>query len=425
MNKVTTQPLTGFRDFLPEDWAIQSYIFDTWKAVCERYGYKEYNGPVLENVEIYNKSGDDVGATGKELYAFKDRGGRDVALRPEMTPTVGRMVAAYGKQFPKPIRWFSIAQFFRAEKPQRGRGREFFQLNADLFGVDSVYADFEVINLAIDILLEFKATEEMFKVKINNRKFADYYFSEVLNIKEADQKNSLMKLIDAYPKKGDEWLETEIKELGLSSDTFTKVKEYLNLSAGDITSMAGKNEGADELIQLFNLIESAGLSKYCEVDTTIARGFDYYTGMVFEAFDLNPKNNRSMFGGGRYDDLLNLFGDPKMPAVGFAPGDITTRLFLESWNLLEGFDLNQKDSFYIPILNSKYFNNYKNIADEIRRTGSIVELGLSESSISDALRYANKNKISYVVIMGEDEVKNEQYKLKNMQSGEEKTISFA
>jgi histidyl-tRNA synthetase len=424
MKKLATQPLQGFRDFLPDDWKIQSYIFNTWKSVCERYGYREYNGPVLENVEIYNKSGDDVGAAGKELYAFTDRGDRHVALRPEMTPTVGRMVAAYGKQFSKPIRWFSIAQFFRAEKPQRGRGREFFQLNADIFGVDSVYADFEVIDLAINILVELKATDEMFKVKINNRKFSDYYFSVVLNLKDEGQKRAVLKLIDAYPKNGDNWLYAKAAEMGLE-DLHTNLKKYLSLSAKDIKGMHGRNEGVDELIQLFDLIESAGLSKYCELDTTIARGFDYYTGMVFEVFDLNPQNNRSMFGGGRYDDLLNLFGDEKMPAVGFAPGDITTKLFLESWGLLEGFDMNDKETFYIPILNSGDFNLYKEIADDIRRGGSIAELSLSETTISDALKFANKNKINYVVIMGEDEKKHERYKLKNMETGEERPISFA
>ncbi len=424
MKKLATQPLTGFRDFLPEDWKIQSYIFNTWKSVCERYGYKEYNGPVLENVEIYNKSGDDVGAAGKELYAFKDRGERDVALRPEMTPTVGRMVAAYGKQFTKPIRWFSIAQFFRAEKPQRGRGREFFQLNADIFGVDSVYADFEVIDLAINILVEFKATNEMFKVKINNRKLSDYYFSEILKVNNEDQKRSILKLIDAYPKNGDNWLYAKADEMGIDG-LHSKLKKYLSLTTKDLSEMKGENEGVDELIQLFELIEAAGLSKYCELETTIARGFDYYTGMVFEVFDMNPQNNRSMFGGGRYDDLLNLFGEEKMPAVGFAPGDITTKLFLESWGLLEGFDMNQKESFYIPVLNKDDFNLYKEIADDIRRGGSIAELSLSETNISEALRTANKNKMNYVVIMGEDEKKNECYKLKDMRSGEEKTINFA
>lgn len=424
MKNISTQPLTGFRDFLPEDWKIQNYIFNTWKLVCERYGYREYNGPVLESVEIYNKSGEDVGAAGKELYAFKDRGDRYVALRPEMTPTVGRMVAAYEKQFSKPIRWFSIAQFFRAEKPQRGRGREFFQLNADIFGVDSVYADFEVVSLAIDILVEFKATDKMFKVKINNRKFTDYYFSAVLGVTEVAQKSKLLKIIDAYPKQNDEWLQKRLDSENIPT-SIEKVKKYLKLSIKDIFAMRGESEGIDELVRLFDQLNAAGLAKYCEFDTTIARGFDYYTGMVFEVFDQNPKNNRSMFGGGRYDELLMMFTGKRMPAVGFAPGDITTRLFLESWGLLDGFDMNQKETFYIPLLKEEYFGMYKKIVDEIRLAGSIVELGVSETNISDALRYANKNKIDYVVIAGEDEKKNGVYKLKNMNTGEEKTVETA
>ena len=162
MKKQQVKPIRGFRDFVPEDWKTQQYMFNVWRDVCLKYGYEEYSGPILERIEIYNKSGDDVGTAGKELYTFADSKGRFLAIRPEMTPTLGRMIAGYGTNYPKPIRWFSIAQFFRAEKPQKGRGREFFQLNADIFGSMDMTAEFEVVNLGIDIMSKFGATEKMF-----------------------------------------------------------------------------------------------------------------------------------------------------------------------------------------------------------------------------------------------------------------------
>ncbi len=423
MKNLSTRPVKGFRDFPPEEWAIQKYIFDAWESVCRNYGFEEYNGPVLEDINIYNKSGADVGTFGSELYQLTDRGDRKLALRPEMTPTVGRMVAEYEKNYPKPIRWFSIAQFFRAENPQRGRGREFFQLNTDIFGDDSVYSDFEVICIAIDIMKRFGATPEMFTVRINNRKLTDYYFKNILKIEDPDLKVSLMRIIDAAPKKSADWFESEVLKI-VSKETYDQIVAYLKLSVDDLEGLSNESAGASELQTLFEMLKKSERMEYCRFDTGMSRGFDYYTGMVFEVFDNNPENRRSMFGGGRYDDLLDIFAKPKVPAVGFAPGDITTRLFLESWGLLKSVNSTVGERYYAPLLYSEAHPLIVKIADNLREQGKAVQVGFKLENISKALSYSNKLSANKVLIIGEEEFRNNIYKVKDMDTGLEETFQI-
>lgn len=421
MQKLTTKPLKGFRDFTPEDWAIQQHIFNIWKKVCEGYGYQEYNGPVLESADIYNKSGDDVGTLGKELYTFKDRGDRQIALRPEMTPTVGRMIAEYGKRYSKPIRWYSIAQFFRAENPQRGRGREFFQLNFDMFGSDSKFADLEIIQMAIDIMLAYGADENMFTLYINDRRFMNSFLNSILG-----DENKIVPVIRIMDKRGkvpDEVMVEMLTEAGLDKTQVNKLEQYMNLKAADLGKYSNL-EGGSELIELLQLLKTTKYGKYCEFNPSLARGFDYYTGMVFEVFDKNPQNNRSMFGGGRYDKLVDLFATESVTAVGCAPGDVTARLFMESWNLLPTNLISKKESYYLPILDAKSFDKLIAIAESLREEGKSVIMGVAEESVSKALSSANKFKAGCVVLIGEQELINNQYKLKNMNSGDEQLISL-
>jgi histidyl-tRNA synthetase len=343
-----------------------------------------------------------------------------------MTPTVGRMVAAYGKNYSKPIKWFSIAQFFRAENPQKGRGREFFQLNADIFGDESVYSDFEVISLAIDILKAFKADENMFTVRINNRKFTDYYFTQHLGVEDKNLVQSIVRVIDASPKKDRAWFEESIASLSSDSSLVGKLDEYLAISAEKIASYKNESEGAAEITALFDMLKASNLDKYCVFDPYMARGFDYYTGMVFEVFDKNPNNNRSLFGGGRYDDLLDIFDQPKVPAAGFAPGDMTMRIFLEQWNLLSSKNVFGVTSYYIPVISDACRLNVLEVANKLRNEGlNSVRVGFKEESISKALSFANKNHIDKVVILGDDEYKKGIYKVKSMETGQEDSFDFA
>ncbi len=434
-DKLSTQPVKGFRDFVPSDWKIQQYIFNTWRKVCSLNGYQEYNGPVVEYASIYNKSGDEIGNTGKDLYSFSDRAERTLALRPEMTPTVGRMIAAYEKSYPKPIRWFSIAQFFRAERPQKGRGREFFQLNADIFGDDSVYSDFEIIQLIVNVMEEFGATSDMYEVRINNRWFASYYFENVLKIGNDEKRKVLLSIFDRFPKKGKEWLYKEIDTVGITVNQ-EDIEGYLNLDISKVLDyLSGlsfvKNDSSDSKVEvgilrfykLLNLIQESDLKNYCVYDSTIARGLDYYTGTVFEAFDKNPENNRALVGGGRYDDLLSLYRNDSIPAVGFGWGDVTMRIFLENWGLLND-KLPVENIYYFPMLDENLYVDMVNIANKLRKDGKVVVVGTKPQSISGALRDANKREYSYVLIYGELERDDNVVKVKNMKTGEENLIKL-
>lgn len=423
MQKLNTQPLKGFRDFTPEDWRIQKYIFEVWSRVCDRYGYQEYNGPVLESAEIYNKSGDDVGTTGKELYTFTDKGGRNIALRPEMTPTVGRMIAGYGKNYPKPIRWFSIAQFFRAENPQRGRGREFFQLNFDLFGSDSVLADAEIIKMAIDIMVEYGATQEMFVLYLNNRKYMNASLKAILGSEELIV--PVIRTLDRIAKVGKEVTTESLKSIGLNEVQILNIYDFIE--GGVERLITDKNiAGASELIQLLDLIKDTKYEQYIKFNPALARGFDYYTGMVFEVFDKNPNNNRSMFGGGRYDNLVDMFSNEKMTAVGCAPGDVTARLFLESWGLLDFAKVNNEgqDCYYLPILGESLVGVLDQIASQLRSQNKVVIMGISPETLSKALSLANKCEYKYVVILGDEEKGSGVYKIKDMKTGVEQIMQL-
>jgi histidyl-tRNA synthetase len=296
------QPLPGFRDFLPSDWAARSYIFSQWREVARRYGFIEWDGPILEPTELYKKkSGAEIVA---QLFNFVDKGQREVAIRPELTPTLARVVAAHEREFRKPLKWFSIGRFFRHEKQQRGRLREHFQLNCDIIGETDLAADVELIALAIDILRVFGFTEKDFVVRVSDREFwTDFLTSK--NVSSAHW-NELLQAIDKWER---ESRETTIEKLGRLAEP---VMEIL------------KNGGQSEKLErLRDGLRTRGLSDFVEVDVRIVRGLAYYTGMVFEIFDRAGKL-RAIAGGGRYDNLIGQLSDGavSLPALGFAMGDV-------------------------------------------------------------------------------------------------------
>jgi histidyl-tRNA synthetase len=261
MSKLSTDPYKGVQDFYPEDMKVENYIFEVWRKVAMRFGYVEYSASPLEPTELYTeKSGDEI--VNQQTFTFIDRGGRSVTLRPEMTPTLARMVAGRRRSLKFPLRWFSIPNLFRYEKPQRGRRREHYQLNCDLMGIADKSADLEIINLAYSTMKEFGASDESFEIRLN------------------------------FP-----------------------------------------NGNLEELKAFQEELVAVGI-KNTQIDETLARGQSYYTGIVFEFFDTNPDNPRSICGGGRYDNLLELFDVEPVPAVGFGWGDITTKDFLETHGLL-------------------------------------------------------------------------------------------
>jgi len=296
------QALPGFRDFLPGDCAGRNYIFSLWREVARRYGFVEWDGPILEPTELYTKkSGPEIVA---QLFNFIDKGEREVAMRPELTPTLARVVAAHEREFRKPLKWFSIGRFFRHEKQQRGRLREHFQLNCDIVGEKDLAADIELIALAIDVLRGFGFTEKDFVLRISDRQF----WTDFLKQKDvpADRWDGLLQVID---RSGREPREQTVEKLGKLADSVLA-----------ILSQGGSSEKLD---QLASGLRARGLANFVDIDVRIVRGLAYYTGVVFEAFDRTGKL-RAIAGGGRYDNLIAHLSDGavSMPALGFAMGDV-------------------------------------------------------------------------------------------------------
>ncbi len=299
--KLGTDPYKGVRDFYPEDMAVQNYIFDTWKKVAQEFGYVEYSASILEYADLYKAKGErNEEIVNEQMYTFTDKGDREVALRPEMTPTLARMIAARRKGLKLPQRWFSIPNCFRYERPQRGRKREHWQLNCDIMGISGIEAEVEIISLAHKIMKDFGAKDDDFEIKINSRKLLE----------------------EAYGKEAFYLLDRKDKMEPAEFDA-----EWQKLK-GIPFKEAEPNE---EVLSIISALEAKGIKS--TFSSSLTRGFDYYTGMVFEVFDTNPENKRSLFGGGRYDNLLEMFGVEPLPTVGFGMGDVTIRDFLETHNL--------------------------------------------------------------------------------------------
>jgi histidyl-tRNA synthetase len=419
-NKISKKEIRGTKDWPPEEMALRSYIFNKWRQVCLSYGFLEYLTPLLENADIYRaKSGEDVG--GKELMIFQDQGGRELAIRPEMTPSVVRMVSKYYASAHKPLKLFSIANFIRNEKPQRGRNREFWQLNCDIFGENNVLSDLEILQLSIDIVLAFNPPKESFILKLSHRKLIDSLFN-IISLKEENKKRSLMRLMDKFLKLNQNTLEAEMKKEGLKEKQIRAVFSFMEAeSLQDLAEKIPELKTSSGFISLQDILEklkNINYEQYVKFSPEVIRGFDYYDGLVFEVFDMNPENNRAMFGGGRYNGLANIFGIDDFPAIGIAPGDETFKLFLESWNLFPVKKLENKIYFF-PILSNELESESILLAQKLRKKGNRVEMGFNKVKISKALDYANKKNASYVIILGEDEKARGVYKVKDMKSGEE------
>lgn len=422
---LSNQEPKGTRDWLPEEFAIRHYIFETWRKVCRQYGFEEYLTPLVEYAEVYRaKSGEDVG--GKELVTFTDLGGRELCIRPEITPSVTRMVTKIYASAPKPLKYFSIANFMRNEKPQRGRNREFWQLNCDIFGSDSPSADLEVLQLSLDIMAAFGAPKDSFRMSLNSRQLIDGLISLCGKLTN-EQKMAIVRTLDKWEKLSRKDLELKLEEAGLDKKTINKVFSFMeSKTISDLEKALPELAANSGLLDIKNTIQSLEDLGYDSVyfNPAVIRGFDYYDGLVFEVFDNHPDNNRAMFGGGRYNGLAELFGSTSFPAVGFAPGDEMMRLFLESWNLLGDNFIKTKEVFYLPLLDNSLILEYRKLAKELRGQGREVLIGFEVQKINKALEYANKKGISSVVIFGFEENEQNKYKIKNMKTGNEELFKL-
>lgn len=417
--QLPTEPYKGTRDFYPEDLAVQKFIFDKARQIVEKFGYEEYNTPLLEPTELYKaKSGEEI--INEQTYSFQDRGERDVTLRPEMTPSVARMVAQRKRELTYPLRWYSIQNFFRYERPQKGRLREFWQLNTDIFGVNSIEAEVEIISLGYEIMKALGAKNEDFVIKINSRKILNSV-AKIQGISEREE-FEITKKFDKWGKKDGIEKRKEIAEILKSEEKAEKFISILNDLKNDkdqAKTLLEKDEGIKELKKLFSKLNKISITNI-KFDPFLTRGFDYYTGIVFEFFDTNIDNKRALFGGGRYDDLLDLFGQEKIPAVGLGMGDVTLKDFLKTRNLLPEYQ--SPTDIYLCTLSPQYFEIADQLAQQLRQQGLKVAINYSNKKIGDQISYANKKKIPFIICLGEDEIKNKQYKIKNLKTGEEKEI---
>lgn len=399
--QLPTDPYKGVRDFYPEDMAVQRYIFDTWARVAESYGFERYDASVLEPAELYRaKTGEEI--VNEQTYTFTDRGGRDVTLRPEMTPTVARMVARKRRELTFPLRWYSIPNLFRYERMQRGRLREHWQLNCDIFGSERADADVEIIALAHSLLTAFGASEHDFVIKINDRAMLNRAFADMGLTSE--QTHAMFKLLDRKDK----------------IDTFEEDAARITGGLFDLERIA---PAADSSVSdIIERLTELGITNVVPAPS-IVRGFDYYTSTVFEVFDTDPTNTRSLLGGGRYDDLTGLFGGAAIPGVGFGMGDVTMADFLATHGLLDHMPrtYHAAATLVIATTDAAYQRDAGRLATHIRSAGVRVVIDISGKKVGEQLKRAARGGIPYALVYGDDEHTTQTYTIKKLDDGTERT----
>jgi histidyl-tRNA synthetase len=399
------QTLPGFRDFLPADCAQRNYIFARWRDVARRYGFLEWDGPVLEPTDLYRKkSGAEIV---DQLFNFTDKGEREVALRPELTPTLARMVAAHHRAFRKPIRWFSIGEFFRYEKQQRGRLREHFQLNCDIVGEESLAADVELVALSIDVLRAFSLTEKDFIVHISDREF----WTNLLRAHRIDQ-SRWEEILQAIDKSAREPRE--------------KTKEKLGQLAGPIFELIEKGGESDRLNQLVDGLRARGLAEFVNIDVRIVRGLAYYTGIVFEIFDRAGKL-RAIAGGGRYDNLIAQLSDSaiSMPALGFAMGDVVLGELINDTpaarlQMQQSIANAGKIDIYVVIAKEQHRSDALKDIQALRDRGYRVDYPLTPEKVARQFQIAEDASAAIALLYGDEWP---QVKVKNLTTRQESLIA--
>jgi histidyl-tRNA synthetase len=416
--KLSAEPYKGTRDFYPEEMALQKYIFSVMRSVAERYGYVEYGASILEESAIYQaKTGSEI--VNEQTYSFTDRGDREVTIRPEMTPTVARMVARKRKELSFPLRWYSIPNLLRYERPQRGRLREHWQLNVDMFGIDSIEADAEVVTMAYDIMKAFGAKDDQFVIRLNSRKLMNNLISERFGLdKEAGY--ALAKLIDRKDKMPENEFASEAEKL--LGDEATELRTFLRTkSISEISNDLKGNEGVKDLEALEAILGKRGIKNYI-FDPSLMRGFDYYTGTVFEVFNTDPAAGRSLFGGGRYDDLVSIFGVEKVSGVGFGMGDVTIADFIEAYGLVP--KLLSTTRLYICVQDKKSSGFADELASHLRKNGVNTAVDYTDRKIASQIKTAEKGNIPFIVCIGEEEERSRAFKVKNLEAHKETEVSW-
>jgi histidyl-tRNA synthetase len=419
MSTLSTQPYKGTRDFYPEDMRIQQWMFGKMRDAVSRYGYQEYDGPMLEPFDLYAaKTGEEI--VNQQLYWLMDKGDRKLVVRPEMTPTMARMVAGKVHELPRPVRWFSIPNLWRYERPQRGRLREHWQLNVDVLGGDPLLADAEILSVALDLMRSFGG-EKHISIKVNNRRLMDHFFKEVLKL-TPEIALSTTKALDARAKIGEEAYAKWLTDQGVTAEQRERMERFFQSSFDQVASEY-PCRGVEELASLFKLMRESGAGEQVVFDATVLRGMDYYTGTVFEIYDTSPENRRALFGGGRYDDLLGLFGKTLLSGVGFGMGDVGIRNFLEVHGLLAPLPAYIDAFVSLPRLELRA--QAEQVARDLRARGFRAMTPLAADGFGAQLKLASKHGARFAILFGDTELAEGKVIVKDLVQGEQVTVALA
>jgi histidyl-tRNA synthetase len=418
---LSTQPYKGARDFYPEDKRLQKYMFARMREVAERFGYEEYDAPILEPTELFLAKGNQE-IIDEQTYTFTDRGDRSVTIRTEMTPTVSRMVAGRRQELAYPLRWYSIPNLWRYERTQRGRLREFWQLNVDIFGVEGVEAEHEIIQMVDQMLKSYGAKPTMYTILLNSRKLTEELFGSYLGL-DNTQRDTLIRLVDRMKKLEPANFQAQVEAILTPSQRENGVFDSLLqlLKTRSIDALPTSLLSHPSVLQLRQLGGLLGASQIMNArfDVTLMRGFDYYTDIVFEVFDTDPQNNRSMFGGGRYDGLVGQFGVEPVPTVGVAAGDVTLQNFLESHELLP--KLHSETDAYVVLIGENMYEKAQRTLAELRKMGLNLAIDTTGRKLEKQIKTAVKKGLHYALFIGDAELASEQFKLRNLADGSEET----
>lgn len=414
------RPYKGTRDLFPVKKREQNYLFQHMAKAAELYGYEPYDGPLIEDLDLYlAKSGEEIAT--QQVYSFTDRGNRQVAIRPEMTPTLARMAAQVCREAPLPLRWYSIPNLMRYERPQKGRLREHWQWNVDILGgpyLDSVQ---EIISVGITLLSNFGAHHQHFNVLVNDRNFCDALFHKVLGLDD-DTARTVYQTIDRYKKVGHEKTMQDLKKLSI--ENLTLLENYLKISSWeeleDFLTQNQLRELGNDLTTLVEKFKSLQLLDYLKFDPSIVRGFDYYTGIVFEIFDKNKENPRAICGGGSYARLLDLFNE-KLEGVGFGLGDVTLHDFLSGHNLLPDFSKADIRLFLFQE-NKAHSNSLSKLGSQLRNSGQKIMHHFGEIKFNKAQKLAIKRGAQYLGFV--DEGNDSQLTIIDLQNKNRKNFSL-
>lgn len=408
--KETIQSLKGTRDYYPDDMAIRTWMYRTIRNVSELFGYQEYDGPFLEPIELYAaKSGEEL--VKEQSFIFPDRGGDLITLRPELTPSLARMIAQRQKQLVYPLRWWSFGPFWRYERPQKGRSREFFQWNIDLIGVSTAAGDAELVSLAANFFMKVGFEPNLLKILVNNRRLMDSEFDTIgISI---ESRPTVLRLVDRQKKMPSSDWEAYALETGLSRYQLDGLKGIL--------SNVELWKKSDEMKKFFEIIESSGVGNWVQYSPSIIRGLDYYTGTVFEAWD-NEGEFRSILGGGRYDNLVGDVGGEKLPGVGFAMGDQVITLLLKKFNLIPNNIGNALAKVLITVFDEESMLASNKLSSKLREAGIPTACSPEVTKLSKQFKYGDRLGMLIGVVIGPEEIEKGMVTIKILQTGEQESL---